>query len=115
MKHVSMTLAFVLCGIAVPALAQDDGISADKFIAARVAKAMAADTDKDGKLSPAEWAKGRANSKGDPARSFARTDANGDNFITADELKATARKRFDKLDTNSDGKLSHDELHPQSK
>lgn len=54
----------------------------------------------------------------DPAKIFARKDANSDGVITLDEFKAgmkdkaldNADKRFKKIDTNSDGKLSLDEF-----
>jgi len=54
----------------------------------------------------------------DPAKIFARKDANSDGAITLDEFKAgmkdkaldNADKRFKKIDTNSDGKLSLDEF-----
>jgi Ca2+-binding EF-hand superfamily protein len=54
----------------------------------------------------------------DPAKIFARKDANSDGALTLDEFKAGmkdkalehADKRFKKIDTNSDGKLSLDEF-----
>ncbi len=54
----------------------------------------------------------------DPAKIFARKDANSDGALTLDEFKAgmkdkaldNADKRFKKIDTNSDGKLSLDEF-----
>lgn len=109
------TLAFALClGSAAPALAQSKDVSAEQYVAGRVARTMKADADGDGKLSPDEWAKARANSKGDPARSFQKTDADSNGFITPDELKTTAQKRFDKLDANHDGTLSQEEAHPKA-
>jgi len=50
----------------------------------------------------------------DPAKVFAKKDANSDGFLTLDEFKAglkpkaleTADKRFTRSDTDVDGKLS---------
>lgn len=54
----------------------------------------------------------------DPAKFFDQKDANGDGFLTLDELKAgmpekaagKADGRFKKLDANGDGKVSRDEF-----
>lgn len=42
----------------------------------------------------------------------ARGDANGDGVLTRDEAMAQADARFDRLDTNKDGKLTSDEMRP---
>jgi hypothetical protein len=65
------------------------------------------DTDKDGKLSQAEW-------NADPRRStnprgFARMDANGDGQIEAAEMNSSYAARFARLDTNKDAILSREE------
>lgn len=69
------------------------------------------DTDHDGKLSVSEWM------TASDAR-FARTDTNGDGFISSDEMMAEREKRdaemrktrgkamFKRADTDGDGKLS---------
>jgi Spy/CpxP family protein refolding chaperone len=41
---------------------------------------------------------------------FGRMDANGDGFVTKDEVRAYADKMFDEADANHDGKLTIDEL-----
>lgn len=45
---------------------------------------------------------------------FAKTDTNGDGFITKDEMTAAQKEKMDKmfaeLDTNKDSKLSKDEM-----
>lgn len=54
----------------------------------------------------------------DPAKIFARKDANSDGSLTLDEFKTglkdkaleKADKRFKKIDTNGDAKLSLDEF-----
>jgi hypothetical protein len=113
MKHAVMILACL--GLAGPAFAQAGGVSAEKFVAKRVTKAMAADADKDGKVSSDEWMKAHAASKGNPARAFKKADANSDGFLTPDELKAVAQKRFAKLDKDHDGLLTKEEAHPTKK
>ncbi len=42
-------------------------------------------------------------------------DADGDGVITRDEAMAQADARFDRLDTNKDGKLTPDELRPRGR
>lgn len=44
-----------------------------------------------------------------PAAPKMRGDANGDGFVSKDEFMAPHEKRFQKIDTNSDGKISPDE------
>ena len=54
----------------------------------------------------------------DPAKAFAKKDANSDGSLTLDEFKAglkdkaleTADKRFKRIDSNGDGKVSLDEF-----
>jgi hypothetical protein len=43
----------------------------------------------------------------------ARGDADGDGVLTRDEAMAQADARFDRMDTNKDGKLTPDEMHPR--
>lgn len=95
-----------------PAASTDKpGMTLAKFEARRQKAFMAADTDGDGKVSLAEWTafQAKRSAKGDPAKSFARMDANQDGFIDKTELDAFLAKRFAKLDKNGDGVLAADE------
>ena len=47
-----------------------------------------------------------------PMPPFARADTNGDGVITRAEWIAAANARFDRLDTNKDGKLIVGEIPP---
>ncbi|MDG2532501.1 hypothetical protein P6144_02485 [Sphingomonas sp. HITSZ_GF] len=47
-----------------------------------------------------------------PMGPFARADANGDGTITRAEWVAAANARFDRFDTNKDGKLIVGEIPP---
>lgn len=87
------------------------GITLEKFEARREKAFMKADTDGDGKVSLAEWTAFQTarKAKGDPAKSFARMDANHDGFVDKSELDTFLAKRFARLDKNSDGTLSADE------
>ncbi|MDX8477034.1 acid-shock protein [Mesorhizobium sp. VK24D] len=87
------------------------GTTLEKFEARREKAFMRADTDGDGKVSLAEWTAFQAQrkAKGDPAKSFARMDANKDGFVDKSELDAFLAKRFARLDKNNDGVLSADE------
>ena len=70
-----------------------------------------ADADRDGALSPAEFAAfeaARAARKNDDR--FKRADWNGDGRVTADELADRPRDTFRMLDRNDDGTVSTDEL-----
>ncbi|RUW54531.1 acid-shock protein [Mesorhizobium sp. M1A.F.Ca.ET.072.01.1.1] len=87
------------------------GITLEKFEARREKTFMRADTDGDGKVSLAEWTafQTQRKAKGDPARSFARMDANKDGFVDKSELDAFLAKRFARLDKNGDGVMSAEE------
>ena len=95
---------------AAPATAKS-GLTLEKFEARREKAFMQADTDNDGKVSLAEWTAFQTarKAKGDPAKSFARIDANKDGFVDKGELDAFLAKRFAKLDKNGDGVLGADE------
>lgn len=87
------------------------GITLEKFEARREKAFMWADTDGDGKVSLAEWTafQTQRKAKGDPAKSFARMDANKDGFVDKSELDAFLAKRFARLDKNGDGVVSAEE------
>ncbi|PBB92124.1 acid-shock protein [Mesorhizobium sp. WSM3864] len=87
------------------------GIILEKFEARREKAFMRADTDGDGKVSLAEWTafQTQRKAKGDPAKSFARMDANKDGFVDKSELDAFLAKRFARLDKNGDGVVSAEE------
>ncbi|TIR74982.1 MAG: acid-shock protein, partial [Mesorhizobium sp.] len=87
------------------------GITLEKFEARREKAFMRADTDGDGKVSLAEWTafQTQRKAKGDPAKSFARMDANKDGFVDKSELDAFLAKRFARLDKNGDGVVSAEE------
>lgn len=87
------------------------GLTLEKFEARREKAFMRGDTDNDGKVSLAEWTAFQTarKAKGDPAKSFARMDANKDGFVDKGELDALLAKRFARLDKNGDGVLGADE------
>lgn len=73
---------------------------------------LRADGNSDGKISLEEW-KARAaaaKAKRDPARVFGRLDKNDDGFIDTAEIDPLLKKRFDRIDANSDGSLTAEEL-----
>ena len=70
-------------------------------------------------LLPARAEEGADNPKPDPAKAFAKVDANADGTATKEEFMATpkaqkdpekAAKRFTKMDTDTNGSLSLDEF-----
>ncbi|MBN9255665.1 MULTISPECIES: acid-shock protein [unclassified Mesorhizobium] len=97
---------------ATTAPASKPGIMLAQFQARREKALMKADTDGDGKISLAEWTafQAKRQAKGDPAKSFARMDANHDGFIDRAELDTFFAKRFARLDKNGDGVLTADEM-----
>ena len=51
----------------------------------------------------------------DSAAASPLIDWKGKGCVDFDEFAATARSLFEQLDTNSDGKITQDELHPRSR
>jgi hypothetical protein len=112
MKYVAILTAVGLGSAAILALAAPEGRDGRGAMHERIKQA---DTDGNGMLSRAEAA-----ALPRIAKHFDEIDANHDNQITADELKAFHEKmrgahdkqraeHWKKLDTNGDGKISRDE------
>ena len=81
---------------------------AAKKAQAAVSAFETADTDKDGKISLAEFTAFRTEQL---KKNFAKMDANSDGFLTKEEIsKGKAPAWFDGADANKDGKLSVDEF-----
>ncbi|MCJ2036000.1 EF-hand domain-containing protein [Methylobacterium sp. J-068] len=85
------------------------GVDLATFHSRNRARIMRADADHDGRVSRAEWAAwwDARPGKGpyDPAGRFRAIDADGDGFLTADEIDATSSKRFARLDADHDGRV----------
>ncbi|GJD76672.1 EF-hand domain-containing protein [Methylobacterium goesingense] len=85
------------------------GVDLATFLARNRNRILRADADHDGRVSRAEWAAwwdahpGKGPS--DPAGRFRAIDADGDGFLTAEEIDATSTKRFARLDANHDGRV----------
>lgn len=90
MKRLSLVLltAFAASALTLPVFAENGPA---KGAGEKHHKFKDADTDGDGKLSPAEFAAGFP--KGDPEKRFATADTNNDGFLTREELKAAHDKR----------------------
>lgn len=75
----------------------------------------AADANHDGRLDPDEArAVNQQRLSEDQSTASPLVDWNQDGFIQFDEFATTDRSLFDQLDRNGDGKLSPDELRPQT-
>ena len=69
-------------------------------------------------LTSSAGAEEKPKKKPDPAKIFAKKDANGDGSLTLEELKSgmkgkaleNAEKRFEKMDKDGDGKVSLEEF-----
>lgn len=84
-------------------------VSLSTYQARHARKLLAADTDSDGKVSRAEFLAAGKGGKADPAKRFAKLDANGDGTLDKAEIDAMLSRRFRRLDTNGDGLISADE------
>lgn len=85
--------------------AQAAGVTLSTFVARRERKLLAGDTDGDGKVSRAEFLAAAKSGKADPAKRFAKIDANGDGTLDRAEIDAMLSRRFKRQDTNGDGLL----------
>jgi Ca2+-binding EF-hand superfamily protein len=74
-----------------------------------VLRMMAADTDGDGKVSKDEFIASTKPGKADPAKRFAKIDANGEGMLDRSEIDAMLARRFKTLDANGDGGVSAEE------
>lgn len=85
------------------------GVDLSTFLSRNRTRIMRADADHDGRVSRAEWAAwwDARPGKGpyDPAGRFRAIDADGDGFLTAEEIDATSTKRFARLDADRDGRV----------
>ncbi|WP_445191841.1 EF-hand domain-containing protein [Sphingomonas sp. Tas61C01] len=82
------------------------GIHLATFISRHEKKLLADDTDGDGKVSRAEFLAAAKAGKQDPAKRFAKFDANSDGILEKWEINATLSHRFKRQDTNGDGLLN---------
>jgi Ca2+-binding EF-hand superfamily protein len=76
-----------------------------------------ADVNRDGALTQAELAQAPARGQRDPAAKHARgagrgahMDQNGDGKVDRDEVRKAAAQKFERMDRNSDGSLTAEEL-----
>ncbi|ATC26791.1 EF-hand domain-containing protein [Caulobacter vibrioides] len=123
MKH-TLIAAGALLTLAAPALAQTPaptGMTLAQFQAKNGDKMFSRlDTNKDGKISPDEFASLRkqnpeADAKAEKAgkrgpRMFARFDADKDGALSRTEANAVMAMRFKRMDANNDGVLTLEEL-----
>ncbi|TXN21139.1 acid-shock protein [Methylobacterium sp. WL9] len=95
---------------AAPADRLAAGVDLATFQTRHRTRLMRADADGDGRIARSEWTdwwaarpeKGPA----DPAARFRAIDADGDGFLTAQEIDATFGKRFERLDADHDGRFT---------
>ncbi|MBC9031506.1 ca2+ sensor protein [Sphingomonas sp. JC676] len=87
--------------------ANGDGIvTREEMLADVDARFAKLDANKDGKVTADER---KVFAEGTRPRMMGRTDANGDGAVTLEEQRAQANKRFDRIDTNHDGKIDQSE------
>jgi len=88
--------------------ANGDGVvTREEMLADVDARFAKLDANHDGKITADERQVFAEGSRG--GRMMGRTDANGDGAVTLDEQHAQANKRFDRIDTNHDGKIDQAE------
>jgi hypothetical protein len=125
--------AVAALGAAAPALAStakmdangDGKVSLQEMQQRRLAKVMRLDVNRDGRLTRAEYAATmtrRFQAKGmDAARAqakaeklFAKSDKNGDGFVTPDEIRQVTAKRFARMGGGSGYIPATDARHPRA-
>jgi Ca2+-binding EF-hand superfamily protein len=90
----------------------DGNLTADEVIAYQLKLLKRMDRFDDGNISPQEYCAGIHSNQSDMARChrhFAAIDANGDGYITAEEVTAYYQLILKTADVNKDGKVSLDE------
>lgn len=95
---------------------QDGAVSKTEFTAERIKRTMRLDGDGDGRISAAEWSARPAGPNAgsrDPARAFARLDANKDGGLDASEIGRVSDLAYSRLDADRDGKLTPAEQRAQ--
>jgi Ca2+-binding EF-hand superfamily protein len=102
--------AFALASISCAAFAQDKPAGVDFATFAQKARErmMAADTNKDGKISREEFTAATKvrGAKHDGSRMFDRMDANHDGVLDVGEVNGLLARRFARMDINHDGVLT---------
>ncbi len=103
-------------GKARPDANGDGQLTLSEFTTARTNQMMRMDTDRNGKVSKAEFQTGMANrrakggegkgGKGDGSRAFGMLDANGDGSLDKAELGKMAQRRFGRMDADGNGVLT---------
>ena len=91
----------------------DGRISLDEFVAAAGARFKSIDTQNKGSIDAADIASSPeavARIEHRAERIVKRLDTAGNGYVTKDEFLAAAQDRFARMDGNSDGKLTPDEL-----
>lgn len=111
----SLSLSTMSAGQNAPPAAPATGKMASKVQQKIRARILAVDSDKDGRLSSAEFAAARVakGSKRNPAKVFARLDMNRDGYLSSGEIDSLAAKRVARLDANHDGVVSREEREAQ--
>ncbi|MEW6390115.1 MAG: EF-hand domain-containing protein [Pseudomonadota bacterium] len=124
----TLIAAGVVLALAAPALAQTSapvGMTLEQFQAKNTDKMFERlDTNKDGKISPDEFAAFRENNaKADAKatkagkrgkRMFARFDKDKDGSLSRTEAADVLAMRFKRMDANNDGILTLEELQAKS-
>jgi Ca2+-binding EF-hand superfamily protein len=124
----TLIAAGAVLAVAAPALAQTSapsGMTLEQFQARNTDKMFdRLDANKDGKISPEEFAAFReSNAKADAKatkagkrgqRMFARFDKNNDGSLSRAEAGDVLAMRFKRMDANNDGVLTIEELQAKS-
>jgi hypothetical protein len=117
LRGAAILLVLVPVGACARPAAQADGnagtgrartasVTLQAYTARQEKKLLAADANGDGKISQAEFLASAKPGERDPARRFAKLDANGDGMLDRGEIDTMPARRFKRLDTDGDGLLS---------
>jgi hypothetical protein len=89
--------------------AQPEGLTLERYLPRAKKKMLKLDTDKDGRISSAEYDARKVSDPKKKAKRFKRLDANQDGFADDAEMRVQAEREFKHMDKDGNGVLTAEE------